>query len=87
MAHSMNASHKPVHEDIRSYWLIFAGSFHFNTDAPERMDIIAGACRIKLKGETEWRRIEGGSFFEVPGKSAFDIAVEGSPAEYVCSYL
>ena len=27
MAHSMNASHKPVHEDIRSYWLIFAGSF------------------------------------------------------------
>lgn len=67
--------------------IIFPGSFHFNTDAPERMDIIAGACRIKLKGETEWRRIEAGTFFEVPGKSAFDIVVEDGQAEYVCSYL
>src|SRR5687768_7469687 len=28
--------------------LIYPGQFHFGTDAPERMDIIAGSCEVKL---------------------------------------
>jgi purine/pyrimidine-nucleoside phosphorylase len=71
----------------KSLGILFSGSYHFNTDAPERMDIISGSCRVKLKGDGEWRRHEADSFFEVPGKSAFDIAVDEAHAEYVCSYL
>lgn len=66
--------------------LIYPGSFHFTTGAPERMDIIAGSCRAKLAGKDEWVAYGAGSGFDVPGNSAFDIAVEGGIAEYICSF-
>jgi purine/pyrimidine-nucleoside phosphorylase len=66
--------------------LIYAGEFHFGTDAPERMDITAGSCEVRLDGETTWQAYEGGSFFQVPGKSGFDIKVASGIAEYVCSF-
>jgi len=66
--------------------LIYAGEYHFGTDAPERMDIIAGSCEVKLDGSEEWQSFTGGSFFRVPGKSGFSIAVAGGIAEYVCSF-
>jgi purine/pyrimidine-nucleoside phosphorylase len=66
--------------------LIYEGEFHFGTDAPERMDITAGSCEVRLDGETSWKTYEGGSFFKVPGKSGFDIKVASGIAEYVCSY-
>jgi uncharacterized protein YaiE (UPF0345 family) len=66
--------------------LIYAGEYHFGTDAPERMDIVAGACRVRLDGQSEWRKYEAGSSFNVPGKSGFDIAVDAGIAEYVCSF-
>jgi uncharacterized protein YaiE (UPF0345 family) len=66
--------------------LIYPGSFHFTTAAPERMDIIAGTCRARLADDEEWRTYEAGSGFDVPGESAFDISVESGIAEYVCSF-
>jgi purine/pyrimidine-nucleoside phosphorylase len=66
--------------------LIYPGEYHFGTDAPERMDIIAGGCRVRLDGTSEWREYKGGSSFRVPGKSGFDIAVASGIAEYVCSF-
>ena len=66
--------------------LIYAGEFHFGTDAPERMDITAGRCEVRLDGEQAWKSYEGGSFFKVPGKSGFDIKVASGIAEYVCSF-
>jgi uncharacterized protein YaiE (UPF0345 family) len=66
--------------------LIYAGEFHFGTDAPERMDITAGQCEVRLDGESAWKTYEGGSFFKVPGKSGFDIKVASGIAEYVCSF-
>ncbi len=66
--------------------LIYPGEFHFGTDAPERMDIVAGACRVRLDGTSEWRDYAGGTFFRVPGKSGFDISVASGIAEYVCSF-
>ena len=66
--------------------LIYAGEFHFGTDAPERMDITAGRCEVRLDGETSWKTYEGGSFFKVAGKSGFDIKVASGIAEYVCSF-
>ncbi|MBK8575037.1 MAG: pyrimidine/purine nucleoside phosphorylase [Elusimicrobia bacterium] len=66
--------------------LIYPGSFHFNTDAPERMDIVAGACRVKFAGETGWKEFAAGTHFNVAGKSSFDIAVDSGIAEYLCSF-
>ena len=66
--------------------LIYPGDFHFGTDAPERMDIVAGSCRVRLDGSAEWQDFGAGTFFKVPGKSGFDIAVASGIAEYVCSF-
>jgi uncharacterized protein YaiE (UPF0345 family) len=66
--------------------LIYPGSFHFNTEAPERMDIVAGNCRVKMAGATDWTDCAAGSHFNVPGKSFFDIAVDSGIAEYLCSF-
>jgi uncharacterized protein YaiE (UPF0345 family) len=67
--------------------LIYPGSFHFGTDAAERMEIVAGACRVKLNGAPAWNSYGAGQTFEVPGKSGFEIEVTGSICEYICSYL
>jgi purine/pyrimidine-nucleoside phosphorylase len=66
--------------------LIYPGEFHFGTDAPERMDIVAGSCRVRLDGSGEWQDYAAGTFFRVPGKSGFDISVAAGIAEYVCSF-
>jgi uncharacterized protein YaiE (UPF0345 family) len=66
--------------------VIRPGEYHFNTDAPERMDILAGACRVKLAGEKVWTPYRGGQGFDVPGKSSFDIAVDSGLTEYLCGY-
>lgn len=66
--------------------LIYSGSYTFNTGAPEKMEIVAGPCRARLAGETEWRTYEAGTHFNVPGNSRFDIAVDAGIAEYICSF-
>jgi hypothetical protein len=66
--------------------LIFPGSFTFNTDASERMEIIAGNCRVKQAGSEHWAPYAPGTSFLVPGKSSFEIAVDEGVAEYVCSF-
>jgi uncharacterized protein YaiE (UPF0345 family) len=67
--------------------LVYPGQYHFATDAAERMEIIAGSCRVKLDGGTEARSHAAGTSFDVPAKSGFDIQVESGIAEYVCSFL
>lgn len=81
-------SHSVVFADgkKKTLGLIYPGEYHFGTDAPERMEIIAGACRVRLDGSGEWREVGAGADFRVPGKSGFDIAVSGGIAEYVCSF-
>jgi len=66
--------------------LIYAGTYHFGTGAPERMDIVAGSCRYKLDGKADWQTSAAGTFFRVPGKSGFDIVVDQGIVEYVCSF-
>ena len=66
--------------------LIYPGAYTFNTGAPERMEIIAGACRVKVAGAPDWTTYTAGTFFDVPGNSSFDIAVDAGIAEYVCSF-
>ncbi|MCX5684205.1 MAG: pyrimidine/purine nucleoside phosphorylase [Planctomycetota bacterium] len=66
--------------------LIYPGAYKFNTGAPERMDMTAGACRILLPGDKQWRPVAAGTFFKVPGNSAFEIAVDEGIAEYICTF-
>ena len=66
--------------------LIYPGSFHFGTERPELMQIVAGSCRVRLDGEQEFKSYGAGTAFRVPGNSGFDIAVESGIAEYVCSF-
>lgn len=67
--------------------LIYAGSYHFGTGAPERMEIVAGACRVTLDGQTDVKEYAAGTFFDVPGKSGFTIEVSSGICEYICSFL
>jgi len=67
--------------------LIRPGSYHFSTGAPERMEIVAGACRVTIDGAKEARDYAAGTFFDVPGKSGFTIAVAQGRCEYICSFL
>ena len=67
--------------------LIYAGSYHFGTGAPERMEIVAGACRVTLDGQTAVKDYAAGTYFDVPGKSGFTIEVGSGICEYICSFL
>ena len=67
--------------------LIYPGQFHFGTAAPERMEIIAGACEVTLDGTDEVIVIEEGTAFDVAGNSGFTIKVSDGICEYICSFL
>jgi len=67
--------------------LIYPGAFHFGTDAAERMEIVAGTCRVKLDGAATTAEYGAGRSFSVPARSGFDIEVRDGICEYVCSFL
>lgn len=67
--------------------LIYPGKFHFGTAAPERMEIIAGACEVILDGTSDVIAVEAGSSFDVAGNSGFTITVDDCICEYICSFL
>jgi hypothetical protein len=67
--------------------LIRPGNYHFGTGAPERMEIVAGTCRVTLDGEKAEQSHGAGTFFDVPGKSGFTIIVDAGLCEYICSFL
>lgn len=66
--------------------VIFPSSLTFNTGAPEVMEINAGTCRIRLKGEEAWTTYEAGQSFNVPGNSSFDIETLET-LDYVCHFV
>jgi len=67
--------------------VIQPGSYHFGTGAAERMEIVAGSCRVTLDGATAAATFGPGEYFDVPAKSGFTIEVAGGLCEYICSYL
>jgi len=66
--------------------MIFPGSFTFNTEAPETMEISDGACRAKVAGDADWSDYAAGTSFDIPGDSSFEIAVDEGVCQYVCSF-
>jgi uncharacterized protein YaiE (UPF0345 family) len=67
--------------------LIYPGKFHFGTDKAELMEIVAGACEVKLDGQSSETSFSAGQSFQVPAKSGFDIEVKSGICEYICSFL
>lgn len=67
--------------------IIYPGTYHFGTGAPERMEIVAGGCQVTIDGEVAVKSYHVDSTFDVPGKSGFTIEVKSGLCEYICSFL
>ncbi|WP_114649646.1 pyrimidine/purine nucleoside phosphorylase [Pseudothauera hydrothermalis] len=70
----------------KSVGVILPARLTFNTAAPEIMEGVAGCCRVRLKGEQDWKTYGAGESFKVPGDSSFDIEVVGEPYHYICHF-
>jgi len=66
--------------------VIFPSSLVFNTGAAEIMELNAGKCRIRVKGDSEWSTYEGGQQFQVPADSSFEIETLET-LDYVCHFV
>ncbi len=66
--------------------LMQPGEYEFGTDAPEVLEILAGDLEVLLPDETQWRRVQGGDSFDVPGKSRFALKVS-TLTDYCCSFV
>ncbi len=65
--------------------VIFPRTLTFNTGSPELMEINGGVCKVRLKGETEWKTYGEGEKFTVAGNSSFDIETLET-LDYVCHF-
>ena len=70
----------------KSVGVILPATLTFNTGAPEIMEGVAGQCRVRLKGESEWKTYGAGESYPVPANSSFDIEVSGEPYHYICHF-
>ena len=80
-------SHTVLFDDgtRKTLGVIFPSNLTFNTAAPEVMEVVAGRCRVRLKGESDWKEYGAGQSFNVPGDSAFDIETL-ELLDYVCHF-
>lgn len=67
--------------------LIYPGSYHFGTSAAERMEIVAGNCKVTLDGQSQVKAYAAGEYFDVAANSGFTIDVADGLCEYICSFL
>ena len=51
----------------KSVGVILPAQLTFETGAPESMEIVAGRCRVKLRGNDKVVEYAGGQSFDVPG--------------------
>ncbi len=82
-------SHSIVFADgsKKTLGLIYPGHYHFGTDKAERMEIVSGESTVQLDDSEAKVCYKAGTFFDVPAKSGFSIAVEGGICEYICSFI
>lgn len=66
--------------------VMLPGEYTFGTGASESMEILAGELDVLLPGDSSWKAIKPGDFFDVPGDSKFSLKVK-SVVDYCCSYI
>ncbi|EAT16581.1 pyrimidine/purine nucleoside phosphorylase [Desulfuromonas acetoxidans] len=76
-----------VNGEKKTLGVVFPGLYRFETNAAEKMEIIAGQCKVKVADQDGWIGFEAGTWFDVPAKSYFEIEVMDGSVEYVCSYI
>jgi uncharacterized protein YaiE (UPF0345 family) len=69
----------------KSVGVVLPATLNFGTGAPEVMELLDGACRVRLKGSDAWTEYRGGQSFKVPGDSSFDIEVTQA-LHYICHF-
>jgi purine/pyrimidine-nucleoside phosphorylase len=69
----------------KSLGVILPSSLKFNTGAPEVMELVEGACRVKLAGSEAWTAYAGGQSFSVGANTSFEIEVTQA-VHYVCHF-
>ncbi len=62
------------------------GGYHFATEAAEVMELLQGACRVKLADSEEWVTYKAGQRFDVAANSSFDIEIT-ELLDYICNYV
>jgi uncharacterized protein YaiE (UPF0345 family) len=69
----------------KSVGVILPATLKFNTGAPEVMELVDGACRVRLAGSAAWTPYAGGQSFSVGADTSFDIEVTQT-LHYVCHF-
>jgi purine/pyrimidine-nucleoside phosphorylase len=69
----------------KSLGVILPSTLKFNTGAPEVMELVEGACRVKLAGSEAWVAYAGGQSFSVGANTSFEIEVT-QVVQYVCHF-
>ncbi|OGI61516.1 MAG: hypothetical protein A2W18_13770 [Candidatus Muproteobacteria bacterium RBG_16_60_9] len=71
--------------EMKTLGVMLPGTFRFSTQAPERIDVTQGHCRVRLAKEQGWNEYQAGESFTVPGDSHFEIEVIDL-LDYVCHF-
>jgi uncharacterized protein YaiE (UPF0345 family) len=71
--------------EMKTLGVMLPGTYRFSTQAPERIDVTQGHCRVKLANEQQWVDYQAGQTFTVPGNSHFEIEVIDL-LDYVCHF-
>lgn len=71
--------------EMKTLGVMLPGSYRFSTQAPERMDVTQGRCRVKLADQQHWADYQAGESFDVPGNSHFEIEISDL-LDYVCHF-
>ena len=71
--------------EMKTLGVMMPGTYRFNTQAPEVMDLTQGACRVKIGDDQNWATFQAGESFSVPANSHFEIEVT-SLLDYVCHF-
>jgi len=71
--------------ESKTLGIMLLGTYNFNTGAAEIMELLGGACRVRLAGESHWKEYAEGESFNVPANSSFDIEVT-ELLDYICHF-
>lgn len=65
--------------------VMFPSRLTFDVGAPEKIEINAGTCRVKVGDANEWKTYGAGESFNVPGNTRFEIEILDL-LDYVCHF-
>jgi uncharacterized protein YaiE (UPF0345 family) len=68
-----------------SLGVMLPGTYTFNTDEPEVIEVTQGKCRVKIGDSRNWSDYNAGQKFSFPAKTRFDIEVT-ELLDYVCHF-